>query len=53
MFGDKAFQLSDQLAVTAGGQVSLDSLFEPGEARFLETGDLDLRERLIGDVGQR
>ena len=34
-------------------QVGLDALFEAGQSQLLEAGDLALRERLVGEVGQR
>ena len=34
-------------------QVGFDAVLERGQAQLLEPGDLVLRERLVGEVGQR
>ena len=39
--------------MTAEGQLGIGSLLERGLAKLLETGDLGLREVLVGDVVER
>ena len=51
--GDQRLELSDQLGVTAAGQVGVDALLRGRGAEFLQAGDLGLREGLIGHVRQR
>jgi hypothetical protein len=46
-------QLTAQGGVPAQGQLGLDAVFQRGEPQLGEPGDLGLRERLEGKVGQR
>ena len=53
MLGDERLELADQLGVAAAGQIGVDPLLERRQPQLLETGDLGLRERLVGEVGER
>ena len=53
MLGDERAQLADQVRVAAGGEIRVDALFARRPAQLLEPGDLGLRERLVGQVGER
>jgi hypothetical protein len=46
-------KLSDNLAMAAERQLGLDQLLERGDLQVIETGDLALREWLIGQLLQR
>jgi hypothetical protein len=50
---DERFELADQLCVGAECEVGLEAFLERCEAQLLETGDLALGERLVGEVGER
>jgi len=47
------FQLDDHVLVTTQLEVGLDPVLEGGQTKILEPPDLVLRERLVGEVGQR
>ena len=53
MLGDQHLQLRDQLSVPTERKVGLDALLDRLEPKLLHTPNRRLRERLIGDVGQR
>ena len=53
MLGDQHLQLRDQLSVPTEREVGLDALLDRLEPKLLHTPNRRLRERLIGDVGQR
>ena len=50
MLTDERLQLRDQLASEAPREVGIDSELDRLEPQFLETGDLGLGERLVGEV---
>ena len=51
--GDEAFELPDELGMTAEGEIGLDASFLCGQAKLLEPGDLSLCEGLVGEVRER
>lgn len=51
--GDELLQLADDVRVPAEGEIGLDPPLERGQAQLLEPGDRRLRERLVGEVGER
>ena len=53
MLGDQCLELSDDLRVAAEREVGVDAILEAGDASLLEAPDLGLRERLVGEVGER
>ena len=53
MLGDERVELADQLRVPARGEIGVDPLLERRPAQLLEPRDLGLRERLVGEVGER
>jgi hypothetical protein len=53
MLGDQRLQLADELAVAAEREPGLDALLERREPQVVEPRDLRLRERLVGEVGER
>jgi hypothetical protein len=53
MLGRELLELGDDKRVLALRQAHVDALFHGGEAQLLQPRDLCLRERLVGDVGQR
>ena len=53
VLADEDFELGDHLLMTAGGELGVDQLLARVEPELLETGDRALRERLVGEVGQR
>jgi hypothetical protein len=50
---NQRFELADDLAMAAGGEVALDRQLERGEPQLLEPTDLGRGERLTGHVIQR
>ena len=52
MLGDERLQLGDELAFQSEGHVGVDPLLDGLQSQFLQRGDLPLRERLVGEVGQ-
>ena len=50
---DQALELTHQLRVAAERQLRLDQQLEARDPQVLEARDLRLRERLVGEVGQR
>ena len=46
-------QLGDETAVATECELRLDALLEGGETKLLETSDLHLGERLVGEVAER
>ena len=53
ILADEGLELGEKLRVAAEGQLGIGSLLERGLAKLLETGDLGLREVLVGDVVER
>ena len=53
MLGDEAFQLADELGVAAEREVRLDPPLERRESKLVQPPDRRLRERLVGEVGER
>ncbi len=53
MAGDLRLELADQLGAAAEREVGLDPVLERRQPLLLEPRDLRLRERLVGQVGQR
>src|SRR5205085_10592701 len=53
VFGDKRFQLADELLVAAEREVGVDAIGERGEANFLESCDLSLCKGVEGEIGER
>jgi hypothetical protein len=53
VFACELRQLAAQRVVPAQGKLGFDAVFEGGEPQVGEPGDLGLRERLEGEVGQR
>src|SRR5262249_25767656 len=47
------FELADELRVAPERQIGIDALLEHRQPELLEARDLDLRERLVGEVGER
>ena len=50
--GHERLELADELAAAAEGEIRLDPLLERRELKLVETGDLSLCERLVGEVGK-
>ena len=50
---DALLELADELGVPPEGQVGLDPILERGGALLLEPSDMRLRERLVGQIGER
>ena len=50
---DESLQLADELAVAAEREVGLDALLQRARVQLVQTGDLRLGPRLIGEVRQR
>ena len=50
---DECLELSDELGVAAECEVGLDPQLERPQAELFESRDLDLRERLVDEVGER
>jgi hypothetical protein len=50
---DERLELPGDLRVPARGEVGVDALLERREPQLLQPGDLRLRERLVGQVGER
>ena len=50
---DQRLQLADQVGMPAAGQLGVDALLERRQPQLLEPQDLRLRERLVGEVGER
>ena len=53
MGGDELLQLADDVRMPAEGEIGLDPALERGQAQLLEPLDRRLRERLVGEVGER
>ena len=53
MLVDERVELADHLRVAADGDLRLGTLLDELEAQLAETRDLGLRERLVGELGQR
>jgi hypothetical protein len=53
VLGDERLQLAHQVGVAAARQVRVDARLERRPAQLLQPRDLDLRERLEGEVGER
>ena len=53
MLDHEGLQLADELRVPAGGEIGVDALLECRLTQLLEARDLDLREGLVLQVGQR
>jgi hypothetical protein len=53
VLGRDRLQLADQVGVAAARQVGVDALLERGEPQLVQPCDLGLRERLVGEVGER
>ena len=53
VLADQRLQPADHLGVAAERELRLDELLARGDPQLLEPGDLGLRERLVGEVGQR
>ena len=53
MLGDQPLELGHDVGVAAERQVGVDALLQRRGVPLLEPGDLGLRERLVGNVGQR
>ena len=53
VLGDERLELADELRVAAEREVGVDPLLERREAELLEPDDRGLRERLVGEVGER
>ena len=53
VLGDQRLELADELRVPAGGEVGVDALLERREPQLLQPRALGLRERLVGEVGER
>ena len=51
--GDELLQLADDVRMPAEGEIRLDPALERGQAQLLEARDRRLRERLVGEVGER
>jgi hypothetical protein len=49
----ECFQLGDEVAVFANGEVGVDPALERDEAEFLQATDLGLGEGVVGDVAGR
>ena len=50
---DERLELADELFVAAGCEVGLDPRLEQRAAELVEPGDLGLRERVVGELGER
>lgn len=50
---DELLELSDELRVTAKGEIGLDALSERRKPNLLEPLDGRLRKRLVREVGER
>jgi hypothetical protein len=50
---DERLELADELGMSPEREIRVDSLLERGEPQLLETSDLDLREGLVREVGER
>lgn len=53
MLGDECLEVSDQSRVSADCELGVEQVFLRRGAQLLEAGDLDLREGLERQVGQR
>jgi len=53
MLLDESVELTDDERVPARGELALEALLERGEASLLERRDLQLRPRLVREVGKR
>jgi hypothetical protein len=51
--GDERFELGDERSVAAELELCFEQLLPRGGAKLFEAGDLRLRERLEGEVGER
>jgi hypothetical protein len=51
--GGERLELAHKLSVLARGEIGVDPLLERAEAQLLELRRVCLRERLVGEVGQR
>jgi hypothetical protein len=50
---DEPFELTDKRRMTASGEIHVEAPLQAGDAELVESGDLGLREVLIGEVGER
>jgi hypothetical protein len=53
MLLDERLELGDDGSVPSRGKISLDALLDTREPKLLETRDVRLRKRLVGQVGER
>ena len=53
VLGHQRVELADDLAVPAGGQVTVDRQLERRDAKLVQTADLGRRERLVRHIRQR
>ena len=53
MLADEHLELGDELGVAAEREVGFDAPLERAQAELFEAADLGLRERLVGEVGER
>jgi hypothetical protein len=53
VLGGECLELADELGVLARREIRVDPLLERAEAQLLELRRMRLRERLVGEVGQR
>jgi len=53
MRNDEVFELGDDWSVQAQRELGIDPQLERGQPELLEPRDLELRERLIGEVCER
>ena len=53
MLGDEALELAHQLRVPAQLQVGAQAILERQQSQLVQTRDLSLAERLIGQIGKR
>ena len=51
--GDEGLELGHELGVAAEREVGVDTLLDRGQAQLLETGDVGLGERLVGEIRKR
>jgi hypothetical protein len=50
---NEPFELTDKRRMPASGEIHVDAPLQAGDAELVESGDLGLREALIGEVGER